>query len=113
MVGYPFLLSLRSMFPGYEHTCALKRWWMSGNGSLNLQDLPEKLLNEAILEEFGTPEHLTDLGNARRLVRLHGKDLRYSHESGWLVWDGKRWTNDETGEVKRRAKETVRNIYKE
>jgi P4 family phage/plasmid primase-like protien len=59
-------------------------------------------------------EHLTDLGNARRLVKQHGENLRYCHLWGkWLVWDGKRWKKDETGAVLRLAKNTVRSIYAE
>src|SRR5262249_51671692 len=39
--------------------------------------------------------HLTDLGNARRLVASHGNDLRYCAAwHTWLVWDGKRWAKD-------------------
>lgn len=59
-------------------------------------------------------ERLTDLGNAKRLVRRHGKDLRYCPEWGkWLVYDGRRWVVDQTGEVMRRAKETVQSMYQE
>lgn len=59
-------------------------------------------------------EHLTDLGNAKRLVAQHGKDLRFCYLwNTWLVWDGRRWKKDDTGEIKRRAKETVVSIYKE
>lgn len=59
-------------------------------------------------------ENLTDMGNARRLVARHGKDLRFVPVWGmWLVWDGRRWSRDETGEVERRAKDTVRSIYAE
>lgn len=56
---------------------------------------------------------LTDLGNARRLVRLHGQDLRFTGAMGWLVWDGRRWRRDETGEAERRAKDAVRAIWDE
>jgi len=61
---------------------------------------------------------LTDVGNALRLVKQHGDDLRFrpalSPTRGeWLVWDGRRWAVDETGEVVRRAKETVATIYAE
>lgn len=60
--------------------------------------------------EFG----LTDLGNARRMVRRHRQDLRYCYPwDRWLVWDGTRWTFDTSGEVHRRAKETVASIYAE
>lgn len=57
---------------------------------------------------------LTDLGNARRLVRLFGKNIRYCHAwKQWLVWNGKRWQPDETGELQRLAKNTALSIYEE
>ena len=63
----------------------------------------------------GGPEiRETDLGNARRLVRLHGKNLRYCYPWGkWLVWTGTHWEIDDTGTVEKWAKETVREIYNE
>jgi P4 family phage/plasmid primase-like protien len=57
---------------------------------------------------------LTDLGNAERLVAAHGHALRYCKPWGeWLEWDGRRWREDRTGAVERRAKETVRLIHRE
>jgi putative DNA primase/helicase len=59
-------------------------------------------------------ENLTDSGNARRFARQHGGVCRYSHQRGqWLVWDGKRWAWDESGEAVTLAKLTVRSIYGE
>ena len=53
-------------------------------------------------------QHLTDVGNAQRLVARHGQDLQYvPHWGKWLVWDETRWAVDETGELEQRAKETV------
>lgn len=63
--------------------------------------------------ETGKIEHFTDLGNACRLVRLHGQDLRFSKQLGWLIWDGLRWAPDDSGAVDRLAKATVRSIYNE
>ncbi len=58
--------------------------------------------------------HLTDMGNAERLVQAHGQDLRYCHLLGkWVVWDGCRWRIDARGDVVRLAKDTVRSIYTE
>lgn len=51
-------------------------------------------------------EWQTDLGNARRLVARHARDLRYVREIGWLAWDGKRWRED-PGEPLRRAHQTA------
>jgi putative DNA primase/helicase len=57
-------------------------------------------------------DHLTDLGNARRLIKQHGDDLHYCDEWGkWLVWDETRWASDDTHEAVRRAKATVRALY--
>jgi putative DNA primase/helicase len=54
----------------------------------------------------------TDVGNARRLVELHGKDLRYVHVwKTWLLWDGTRWRPDDSGEAMRRAKETIDALF--
>ena len=58
--------------------------------------------------------HLTDVGNAKRLVRRHGNYFRYCYLWGKvLVWDGMRWKPDDTGEVYRKAKDTVASIYTE
>ncbi len=57
---------------------------------------------------------LTDLGNSQRLVERHGANLRFCGAwQKWLIWDGLRWTVDDTGQVYRWAKETVRAIYDE
>jgi len=56
----------------------------------------------------------TDLGNAERLIDQHGIDLRYIRAwNKWLVWDGKRYLPDETGEVERMMGGVVRGIYSE
>ena len=58
--------------------------------------------------------HLTDAGNAQRLVALHGRDLRYCYAwRKWLIWNGQMWKADDTGEIIRRAKATVQAIYSE
>ncbi|MBF0474659.1 MAG: DNA primase [Deltaproteobacteria bacterium] len=57
---------------------------------------------------------LTDLGNAERLVALHGDDLRYCGAwRKWLVWDGNRWTLDNDKAVMRKAQQSIRHIYVE
>ena len=59
-------------------------------------------------------EKMTDVGNARRLVSKYGKDIRYVFGfKKWLVWDGGRWLFDEDGEIMRRTKDTVTDIYNE
>lgn len=58
--------------------------------------------------------HLTDLGNARRLVARHGHNLHFVPKwNKWLVWNGERWEIDETGLIDQKAKETVATMYAE
>lgn len=60
------------------------------------------------------PLHRTDMGNARRLVARHGQDMRYvTTWKSWLVWDGTRWRMDDTQEAVRRAKDTVKAMWRE
>jgi putative DNA primase/helicase len=59
-------------------------------------------------------EMMTDLGNARALVRLHGSDLRYVHAwSSWLAWQDDHWRRDDSEAVVRKAKATVEEIFVE
>jgi putative DNA primase/helicase len=61
-------------------------------------------------------EHLTDLGNARRLVALHGADLRWcptGAHGGWLCWDGARWAPDAARAVRARAKDVPPAVERE
>lgn len=63
---------------------------------------------------FCEGEHLTDLGNAKRLVSQHGKNIRFCHPMGtWFVWDGRRFCRDETAAIYRCAETTVASIYAE
>jgi len=86
--------------------------------------MPDEVLRMVGLESNGkvhqfpgrpdTATSKTDLGNAERLVAQHGADLHYVYAwDKWLVWDGRVWRTDDTGEVERRAKQTVRAIYAE
>jgi putative DNA primase/helicase len=68
-----------------------------------------------ILRAFtvGDPGNLTDVGNTARFARDHHGDVVFCGKLGWLCWDSAPWQVDETGEVERRARETVRAIYRE
>ena len=58
---------------------------------------------------------LTDSTNAARLMREHGRDIRYNTAwKKWVVWNGRYWETDESGAlVHEKGLETVRNIYDE
>lgn len=57
---------------------------------------------------------LDDIGNGRRFVAQHGKDVRFCAAwKNWVAFDGHQWIIDERKTVEMRAKETARNIYLE
>jgi putative DNA primase/helicase len=56
--------------------------------------------------------HLTDVGNAKRLVAAHGENLRFMPARQlWYVWDARRWAPDETLQVARLAKSVVGGLF--
>lgn len=63
----------------------------------------------------GHGEHYTDLGNARRFIAQHHGSVRAvgTGRRPYRIWDGTRWVPDETGEIERYAKNTVRALYSE
>ena len=62
-----------------------------------------------------TPEfHLTDVGNAQRLVSRFGRGIRYCFPwKKWLVWDRRRWKVDDSGRLATLAKRVARGIHAE
>ena len=59
-------------------------------------------------------EMFTDLGNARRLVRIYGENIRYVHLwCQWLIWQDGHWRKDEDGAIIRMAKATVEQMFAE
>jgi P4 family phage/plasmid primase-like protien len=86
--------------------------YLIANGPSGLRALEADALEAHDSLTISQIEHLTDLGNARRLVAEHGLDLRFCFPQGsWYIWDGRHWLRDETAEVVRRAKQTVAGIY--
>ncbi|MFZ2872232.1 DNA primase family protein [Zavarzinia sp.] len=55
--------------------------------------LPEGLITDDLDGELA---HVVrnDMGNARRLIARHGKDLIWIEQVGWLVWTGRNWSDD-------------------
>jgi len=59
-------------------------------------------------------EHNTELGNAKRLVRQYGNELRYCESlKTWFVWDGKRWKSGMRSDVVKRMNDTVHQMFKD
>jgi putative DNA primase/helicase len=66
----------------------------------------------ALSAPLGADPHHTDVGNAQRLIRRHGRDLRYCSPWGkWLHYDGGVWVDDAAQRVQGLAKETVLALF--
>lgn len=86
-----------------------------------LTDVPEELREDfesaaldAYAERAAPAELRSDLGNARRLVRLYGEDMRYCTARGvWLIWDGSRWCEDELNRITGFAKLSADGLWDE
>jgi P4 family phage/plasmid primase-like protien len=104
------------------------RWWCSsckakGDAADFLVDVgraSERAEAERILtERFGPPytpdsPHLTDNGNAQRLVAAHGGRIKHCFPWGkWLVWTGKSWEIDNKGLIISYAKSISKRLYQE
>lgn len=60
----------------------------------------------------GVLDH-SDLANARRLVAVHGENIRHAHGLGWMVFQDGHWQQDTTGTVLRYAEDVVQRIAAE
>jgi putative DNA primase/helicase len=60
----------------------------------------------------GSPQTpYSDQYNAEAFVKAHGQNVRYCEDwDRWLIYDGKRWKIDNTGEVMRLAKHTIKTM---
>jgi putative DNA primase/helicase len=73
---------------------------------------PNSALHE-LIEKSDLPSN-TDFGNATRLVAAERENIKhcYVHNS-WYVWNGSRWLKDDSGEIYRLAKKTVKAMLTE
>ncbi|TQI66746.1 phage/plasmid primase, P4 family [Clostridium sp. KNHs216] len=57
---------------------------------------------------------LDDTGNAYRFRDAYCKGIKFDHINKiWMIWTGQRWTEDQTGEVKRLADDLLERMWKE
>jgi putative DNA primase/helicase len=103
-------------------------WWCSSCGArgdaadflVEIGKAANRQEAERLLaERFGPPHtkerpHLTDTGNAQRLIEAYGDRLRYCFPWGkWLVWTRKHWEIDSKGIVISYAKTISKQLYTE
>lgn len=55
----------------------------------------------------------TDIGNGERLVSRNGGRIRFVHGLGWHIYNDVLWCPDDTLEIERLAKDTIRSINQE
>lgn len=85
-----------------------------GRGSSSAGEALGNYTSSDIPPAAGPAFNLTEMGNAERLMARYGDKLLYCYNwKRWLVWDGRRWADDEAGQVAKWAKATVRGIYGE
>lgn len=88
-----------SLVPDEETDAPSEGHGIAGNQWLNP---PRPIVSPEADDPF-TQTPLTDLGNADRLVMRFGDRIRFVHEWGWMVYDGKRWRRDTLGTLQRFA----------
>lgn len=60
------------------------------------------------------PDPCNDVGNVEWLLTRHAERFRYVHARGvWLVYDGRRWVDDHTGEIHRACRATIEHVARE
>jgi putative DNA primase/helicase len=74
----------------------------------------QAIANQSAKWSSGRPFPKTESGNAERMARDHGDDVRHvAKRHLWFYWDGQRWAADSTQHIQRLAKKTVRGIVHE
>jgi len=84
------------------------------SGSRHPREIPEGNEMKADRQIFQRVdcEELTEGGNAARLERIHGEDLRYNHtHKKWYLWNKGRWKIDANGGAMRLAADVVGSLY--
>ena len=85
--------------------------FIANNGTPPKQEKQKEKGNKYNQEDTSDDFRQTDTGNAKRLVSLHGSEIKYAGGS-WYVWSGKLWEQD-SGKIKimRMAKDTANSLF--
>lgn len=86
----------------------------TGPGTVNGANHTGPALNGPTEAPEGSAYNLTDLGNSERFIKQHGQNVRFVPALGiYLIWNGTHWVKDESLEIERLAKQTIKSIYSE
>lgn len=87
--------------PNLDDKGDISDWLSYGNDVYDLEALVKK--TDEFIEYKGNiiyDFNWSDVGNAERLISLHGKDLKYNVTNGkWYLWNGVCWEKDTTFKV--------------
>ena len=78
-----------------------------------MMDIPANLadLDQPAARDPLPDEPMTELGYARRLIKVYGGRLRFVVAwNRWLIWDGTRWVHDSDGQAQRWMKVIARTV---
>lgn len=83
------------------------------SGSRHPREIPDgDMTEDRRIFQRADYEELTEGGNAARLERIHGDDLRYNHtHKKWYLWDNGHWKIDANGGAMRLASDVVGSLY--
>ena len=108
------LFRLASMLVGQNTSYEQAKMMMLSSANLCSPPLEAKEALQILDSAYSRYEpniNLTDSGNADRLVRLYGDDLRYVVEFGkWVIWGGNRWVFDEVGMIMQLTENTIKQM---
>lgn len=73
-----------------------------------------KVVNGAFQRYSSNNFNSTEIGNTKRMARMHGSILRYVYElEKWLLWDGNHWKTTNNTILHAKAKETIATLWDE
>ncbi len=64
-----------------------------------------------IFEESKRNFMRTELGNAERIVSEYGNDIRHINDVGWMIWDGKKWSEDNRRKIEKITAKVLRKLF--
>lgn len=107
-------LAFNAAVTGLPEEAAIRDEVFHADPAASLDDLPTEPSDTPQVEPGERDLVLfTDMGNARRFAKQHAGRACFVSSWGWLIWSGKRWEIDETGQVYRLAKVTVKSLYRD
>lgn len=88
-------------------------WIDAGGTREQLIELVRKTGKYEVIPEGINLNFYTDTWNGEQLVKRHGENIRYCAKwKSWILWNKKRWEEDESIKIQAMAKDTIKNFHK-